>query len=195
MEKNIFITMVCGILFTSCWCPKPIVEEPSSPKDITEKETLNPPEPLPYNNVLFEDLSLSINGKTLPLTLITFTHTESDLVGKKRIFELYGNWEKALGLPTSKHPLLMWKNIPLLDNDYKMMTIIADGKLINDINQVSFFIYDSKTNENLLANDSPYRVPLIKKLTQLLETNDPKNTTFEKKFWKNFYFIDIYEGD
>ncbi len=194
MEKNIFTITVFSLLFTSCFCPKPIVEEVPSVKEVTIKKSLTPPKPSFYSDILSENLSLNIDGKTLPLTLITFTHTESDLIGKKRIFELYGNWEKAMGLPTSKYPLLMWKNIPLLDNDYKMMTIIADGKLINNINQISFFVYDSKTKENLLANNSPYKEPIIKKLTQLLETNDPKNKAFEKKFWKDFYFIDIYEG-
>ncbi|APD06378.1 hypothetical protein UJ101_00841 [Flavobacteriaceae bacterium UJ101] len=198
MGKNTVITLIITFttLFIACSTPKPVVEKPEViQKEKVEEIVETPPKPSVYDDILSQNLTLKVEGQYLPLTLITFTNTKSDLVGKKRIYELYGDWEKAINLSTSKHPLLVWKNIPLLDNDFKMMTIIADGKLVNNINQISFFIYDSKTKENLLADNSPYKERITKKITQLLETNDPKNKAFEKKFWKDFYFVDIYEGE
>ncbi|MFV0529845.1 MAG: hypothetical protein ACK5MD_00200 [Flavobacteriales bacterium] len=156
----------------------------------TEEKQKTITKPRVYEEVLFQNITLKVEGKYLPLTLATFTNTESDLIGRKRLFELYGNWEKALSTSLSKHPLLIWENVPLL-NDGRLVNIIVGGKLIKNSNQVSFFIYDSKTKKNLLAEKSPYRAPILKKIQDLLETNEPKNKAFEKKFWKDFYFVDI----
>lgn len=193
MRKNITTTTFIALI-VACSAPKPVIEQPNVTTNKAEEIIKIPVKPSFYEDILSQNLTLKVEGKYIPLTMVTFTHTKSDLVGKKRLYELYGNWEKAINLSTSKHPLLVWKNVPLLDNDFKMMTIIADGKLVNDNNQISFFIYDSKTNENLLADNSPYKDLILKKITQLLETDDPENKAFEKKFWKDFYFVDIYEG-
>ncbi|MFV0237683.1 MAG: hypothetical protein ACK5HU_03975 [Flavobacteriales bacterium] len=192
MKKSI-LTVVLTVLFIACSTPKAATNSESSetitPKDETTTKLSF------YKDVLFQNLTLRVEGQYLPLTSVTFTHTKSDLVGKKRIYELYGDWVKAISLSTSKHPLLLWKNIPLLDNDFKMTTIIVDGKLVNNVNEISFYVYDTKTKEDLLAKNSSYRKQILDKIILLLETNNPENKSFEKKFWKDFYFVDIYEGN
>lgn len=194
MKKRLLTITVVTSLLWNCTSTKPLIEEKpiETPEIVEIKEEVKP---LYYQDVLFENITLKVESQYVPLTLVTYTHTESDLVGKKRLFELYGNWQKALNLSTSEHPLLVWKAIPFLDGTSKKMTFIVDGKLTNEVNEISFFVYDSLTKENLLATNSPYKELILKKIDQLLATNDPANKAFEKKFWKDFYFVDIYEGE
>ncbi len=114
MKKSLCITTIVVVLLWNCSSSQPLAEEVvTEPVKIVEvKEEVKPSY---YQDVLFENITLKVENQYVPLTLATFIHTESDLVGKKRLFELYGNWQKALNLSTSKHPLLVWNEVSFLD--------------------------------------------------------------------------------
>ena len=78
-----------------------------------------------FKNFELRDYNLKLDRKKLTVKELRFNATYSSFYTKKVMFDNFGDWDQAIRVRGSRHPLLMWKNIKLNKNQDKEYIIIA----------------------------------------------------------------------
>ncbi len=135
-----------------------------------------------YSEVLIDRFKSVTKSKTLELNEIKFKCVYSQMNTMKIMYDEFGHWDKAIYPNGSYHPMLIWNDVQLFQNDNAKYTIGTYGiETVEDI-FASVIVMD-KEYRDLLTNIS-LRSKIVEYFSNKIISNDSKNEKFYIEYWK-----------
>lgn len=112
------------------------------------QKTANPNTPYIYKNgyLNYNILKIPVIQKndTINLNVLRFNAVFSAMYTKKVMYDRYGKWTKEIRPNNESHPILIWENVKLFDNEDRKFTVYANGdENWNEI-YASILVFDNK---------------------------------------------------
>lgn len=137
-----------------------------------------------FSRIAFEETPLIVNTKTEKITEVKFICLYSFLQIKKIMYDNFGKWDDESMGKQSQHPLLIWKDLPLLKNTTEKFTVIADGEEpYNKETYGSISVLD-QNGMDVLSAESQYRNPLLNLFSNMIKETDHQNEEFHRLYLK-----------
>lgn len=159
-------------LILSCSSSQKAIKEVKCPKIYKNKFT-----------EILNDKYIAVNGKdTTIINEIRYECVNSALYTHKVMYDTYGKWDTEIYPSNSNSPILMWKNIDLLNNG-KKYTILTNG--IEEWKHIyaSVMILDDK-EKDVLTQETEEKIKLSNFFGDLIKNHNPENKDFIQIFWK-----------
>lgn len=124
-------------------------------------------------------LSVSGNDSTY-INELRFYGVHSSFYTKKIMFDKFGKWDKVIRLDNERHPILIWENKKLFDDE--VYSIATRG--VENINEIyaAVIVLDS-SNQDCFDKDYIKKVALINFFSKgIYNLSDDKK--FYKEYWK-----------
>ena len=95
------------------------------------QKTDNPNAPYIYKNgFLNYDIiktPLTVKNNTINLNELRFNAVLSAMYTKKVMYDKFGKWAKEIRPNNKTHPILLWENVKLFENENKLFNVYANG--------------------------------------------------------------------
>ena len=185
MKKTLLILSISLISF-SCNSQKKIKNNKEKGVGIAQK-TANPNTPYIYKkgflNYNIVKIPVIQKNDTITLNELKFNAVYSAMYTKKVMYDKFGKWAKEIRPNNESHPILLWENVKLFEDENKFFTIYANGdENWNEI-YASVLVYDNEKNDCLKENNS-LRDKIVHYFSNSIQNlNDNKN--FYDVYWKS----------
>ncbi|AXG67939.1 hypothetical protein KORDIASMS9_00121 [Kordia sp. SMS9] len=138
-----------------------------------------------FRGILYHKYRPVVKNDTLQINEVKFECVTTALFTRKVLYDHFGNWAKEIFRTTQSHlPELLWKDIPLFENDDKKFTVIARGLESRKTIYASIMVFD-ENNYDMLHKNSPYRDKIVALFADFIR-NDKGNRKFYEVFWKKY---------
>lgn len=185
MKKVLFILSISLILF-SCNLQKKVNNPKEKAVGIAQK-TENPNTPYIYMkgylNYDIVESSVVKKSDTINLNELKFNAVFSALYTQKVMYDKFGKWTKEIRPNNKKHPILLWENVKLFEDENKLFTVYANGDENWEEIYASVLVYDDENND-CLNEDSLLRDKILQYFSNSIE-NLSDNKNFYEVYWKS----------
>src|SRR5690606_2652463 len=72
---------------------------------------------------------------------------------KKVMYDKFGKWTKEIRPNNERHPILLWENVKLFEDENKLFNVYANGDENWNEMYASVLIYDDQNNDCLQENN------------------------------------------
>ena len=170
--------MILLILF-SCSSHRDDKKKPEKRVGIAQK-TANPNIPYIYINgflnYIIEKTQVVLKNDTINLNELKFNAVGSAFYTKMVMYNKFGKWTKQVRSNDENHPILLWENVKLFENEDKLFTIYANGDENWKEIYASVLISDDEEND-CLKEENLYKNRIIDYFS-----NSIKNLNNKKDF-------------
>lgn len=170
--KYVLLTLITTLLIISCSSVK--IEPERRCKSILIND---------YKNIVEDKFISIVNNDTLLLNEIKYECVYSAMYIKKGMYDRFGKWHQIIYTNENKHPIFLWNNIKLFENDSTEFKVVANGLENTQTIYASVLVFD-KENKDLLADDSQYKEKLIEYFSEMIKTNNNNKRDFYEIYWK-----------
>lgn len=136
-----------------------------------------------YKRVLIEDFESIVGKDTLLLNELKFECVLTSMYIKKEMFDRFRKWHQAIQHKKQVHPMLLWRDVQLFENDTTKFTVAANGVENMKTIYASVLVFDKKNND-LLSEKSKYKSKLIAYFSNLIRSNNSKKRDFYEVYRK-----------
>lgn len=171
MKSRVFLLFI-SLIFIGCSSTKNLDRKSKCPKIFKNK----------FSEIRNEKY-ITINGKdSTAFNEIRFECVYSSLYTHKVMYDKYGKWNKEIYPSNKKHPILMWENIDLFEDD-KKYTVLTNG--IEEWKHIyaSVMIFDDE-NKDVLSKESLDKQKITGLFAEYLQNQDHKKKDFYEVYWK-----------
>ncbi|WP_310994320.1 hypothetical protein [Aequorivita marina] len=137
-----------------------------------------------FSRLQLAETLLTINNKTEKVTEAKFICVYSFLQTKKVMYDSFGLWNSESSSKKQHHPLLIWNDIPLLENVTEKFTIIASGKEHFKIETYASISVLDENGRDALSSQSRYKTALIDYFSNMIKETNHENDTFYNVYLK-----------
>lgn len=121
------------------------------------QKTANPNTPYIYKKGFLNYNILKIpviqKNDTITLNELKFNAVFSAMYTKKVMYDKFGKWTKEIRPNNEPHPILLWENVKLFEDENKLFSVYASGdENWNEI-YASVLVYDDQKNDCLKENN------------------------------------------
>ena len=121
------------------------------------QKTANPNTPYIYKKGFLNYNILKIpviqKNDTITLNELKFNAVFSAMYTKKVMYDKFGKWTKEIRPNNKPHPILLWENVKLFEDENKLFSVYASGdENWNEI-YASVLVYDDQKNDCLKENN------------------------------------------
>lgn len=95
------------------------------------------------------------------------------------MYQRFGKWTKALRPDNEEHPILLWENVKLFDDEDKLFSVYAKGAENWKEIYASVLVFDNDQND-CLAEGSVYRDKLIACFSDAIKKLDNKSGFYDE---------------
>lgn len=139
-----------------------------------------------YSNILHVKIdSITKQNDTITFNEVRYECVNTSFLTKKVMYDKFGKWDKVINIEGRDHPILVWTNKDLFNNGEKY-TVLTYGIEEYYYMYASVMVFSPK-NVDLLSNSSSQKLTLTKYFSDLIKSNDVKNTLFYEDYWKMVY--------
>jgi hypothetical protein len=163
--KNNFILLIV-LIIVSC----------SSSKNVTEKRCKSILKN-DYNNIREDNIQTIVSNDTIILNEVKYKCVFKSVYTKKVMYDKFGKWNQEIYLNERSVPILLWENVKLFPNDTTEFNIAANGLENVETIYSSIIIFD-KQNNDLLSENSKYKLKLIQYFSEMIKSNDTEKKDF-----------------
>ena len=184
--RNTFLILSILLISFSCNSQKRIQNNQKKGIGIAQK-TANPNTPYIYKkgflNYNIVKIPVIHNSDTITLNELKFNAVYSAMYTKKVMYDKFGKWAKEIRPNNESHPILLWENVKLFEDENKFFTIYANGdENWNEI-YASVLVFDNEKNDCLKENSS-FRDKIVHYFSNSIQNlNDNEN--FYDVYWKS----------
>ena len=189
--KNTLLLLITFLLSFSCSAQK--LNNKSKEKGIgTAQKTANPNTPYIYKKGFLNYNVLQIpviqKNDTITLNELKFNAVFSAMYTQKVMYDKFGKWTKEIRPNNESHPILLWENVKLFEDEKKLFSVYANGdENWNEI-YASVLVYDDEKND-CLKESNILKEKIISYFSKGIQNlNDKKD--FYDDYWKS---INEYE--
>lgn len=159
------------------------------------QKTANPNTPYIYKNgyLNYNILKIPVIQKndTINLNVLRFNAVFSAMYTKKVMYDRYGKWTKEIRPNNESHPILIWENVKLFDNEDRKFTVYANGdENWNEI-YASILVFDNKKLD-CFSEDYPDKNRIIDFFSSSIKNLNNKNDFYDI-YWKSVNEFDKKE--
>lgn len=159
------------------------------------QKTANPNTPYIYKNgyLNYNILKIPVIQKndTINLNVLRFNAVFSAMYTKKVMYDRYGKWTKEIRPNNESHPILIWENIKLFENEDRKFTVYANGdENWNEI-YASVLVFDNKKLD-CFSEDYPDKNRIIDFFSSSIKNLNNKNDFYDT-YWKSVNEFDKKE--
>ena len=159
------------------------------------QKTANPNTPYIYKNgyLNYNILKIPVIQKndTINLNVLRFNAVFSAMYTKKVMYDRYGKWTKEIRPNNESHPILIWENVKLFDNEDRKFTVYANGdENWNEI-YASVLVFDNKKLD-CFSEDYPDKNRIIDFFSSSIKNLNNKNDFYDI-YWKSVNEFDKKE--
>lgn len=159
------------------------------------QKTANPNTPYIYKNgyLNYNILKIPVIQKndTINLNVLIFNAVFSAMYTKKVMYDRYGKWTKEIRPNNESHPILIWENVKLFDNEDRKFTVYANGdENWNEI-YASILVFDNKKLD-CFSEDYPDKNRIIDFFSSSIKNLNNKNDFYDI-YWKSVNEFDKKE--
>ena len=159
------------------------------------QKTANPNTPYIYKNgyLNYNILKIPVIQKndTIDLNVLRFNAVFSAMYTKKVMYDRYGKWTKEIRPNNESHPILIWENVKLFDNEDRKFTVYANGdENWNEI-YASVLVFDNKKLD-CFSEDYPDKNRIIDFFSSSIKNLNNKNDFYDI-YWKSVNEFDKKE--
>jgi hypothetical protein len=124
-----------------------------------------------------------VNTDTILLNQIKFECVFSAMYIKKGMYDKFGKWNSEIYPKGQPHPILLWNDLKLFQNDTTEFKVAANGLENSETIYASVLVFD-KNGKDLLSESSEYKPQLIQYFSDLIRTDNPDKKDFYEVYWK-----------
>ena len=154
--KNPLLLLITLLISFSCSSQKSTEKTTEKGVGVAQK-TANPNTPYIYKNGFLNYNILKIpviqKNDTITLNELKFNAVFSAMYTKKVMYDKFGKWTKEIRPNNERHPILLWENVKLFEDENKLFNVYANGdENWNEI-YASVLVYDDQNNDCLQENN------------------------------------------
>ena len=180
MKKTLLILTIALISFN---CSVQRIKKNNSKKGVgIAHKTANPNTPYIYKNgyLNYDILKIPVSQKndTIYVNQLRFNAVLSAMYTKKAMYERYGIWTKEIRPNNESHPILVWENVKLFDNEGRTFTIYANGNENWNEIYASVLVFDNNKRDGL-SEDYPDKNRIINFFSNSIKNLNDKNDFYD----------------
>ena len=160
--KNITLILAATLISLNCYSQKHLSKKEKGVG--IAKKTENPNTPYIYKNGFLNytitKIPLDKNDETKNPNELKFNATFSSMYSKKVMFDKFGKWTKEVRPNNERHPILIWDNVKLFDDNDQLFKVYADGSENRNEIYSSVLVFDLD-GKDCLSENSIYKEKLI----------------------------------
>ena len=155
MTKNTLLLLIS--LLISFGCSSQSTNKTKEKGIGIAQKTANPNTPYIYKKGFLNYNILKIpviqKNDTITLNELKFNAVFSAMYTKKVMYDKFGKWTKEIRPNNEPHPILLWENVKLFEDENKLFSVYASGdENWNEI-YASVLVYDDQKNDCLKENN------------------------------------------
>lgn len=134
------------------------------------------------NNFEVVKTPVSNSNESKSINELRFNDVRSAMSTQKLMFDNYGKWDREVRYNNEEHPMLVWENVKIFDDQDQKYSISAQGIESSLGMYASLVVYDNKGN-NCLSDNHPKRETLVKFFREKMHALS-KDRKFYDVYWK-----------
>jgi len=179
--KYTLLLLITLFLSLSCSVQKSINQSEEKAIGIAQK-TANPNVPYVYKkgflNYNILETTVIQKNDTITLNELKFNAVSSAKYIKKAMYDKFGKWTKEIRQNNERHPILLWENVRLFEDQNKLFNVYANGNENWYEIYASVLVYDAEKND-CLKKGNTLRERIIDYFSKSIQNLNDKKDFFD----------------
>lgn len=152
--------------------PIPVVEKYCEPGTKNE-----------FERIVADQYTYVTNNDTVFINFTKFKGADPFHISKL-MYDKFGKWDEARYQEGERHPFLVWKSVPLFEDNPTRYFVVTSGEESRKSTNAAIMVFDQKMND-LLAKDSPQKDKINARIAKFICETGWEDRSFYRVYWKD----------